>query len=168
MNAKYFVLVALAIVFVACKRNHVSIDREVRKIQHSSDYAVSVGPAASGEGSYRETEAIQSETIDKEDRLNKPEVLWEKNLISDSVTTKDTSRKELKKKIKAEQKANKEMDPRLSRGLLMTIFGGIATTLGIVFMAYAPTGLFVFAFGIVFLVGLVTLIMYWANPKPKM
>jgi hypothetical protein len=50
----------------------------------------------------------------------------------------------------------------------MTIFGGIATTLGIVFMAYAPTGLFVFAFGLVFLIGAVILIMYLANPKPKM
>jgi uncharacterized membrane protein len=69
---------------------------------------------------------------------------------------------------KKQRPIKKEMDERLSRGLLMTIFGGVAVALGIIFINLAPTGLFIFAFSIVFLVGLVSLISYWANPKPKM
>ncbi|HWZ23162.1 MAG TPA: hypothetical protein VNW06_10940 [Cytophagaceae bacterium] len=76
--------------------------------------------------------------------------------------------KKLKKEIKKIKKGKKEMDPRLSRALLMTIAGGAAVILGIALYSVAPTGLFIFAFSFVFLVGLVSLILYWSNPKPKM
>ncbi len=74
--------------------------------------------------------------------------------------------KELKKEIKKREK--KEMNPRLSRALWLTIPGGLAVTLGILLYGVAPTGLFIFAFSIVFLIGLISLISYWINPKPKM
>ena len=64
--------------------------------------------------------------------------------------------------------AKKEMNPRLSRALWMMIPGGLAVILGILLYSVAPTGLFIFAFSIVFLVGLVSFILYLANPKPKM
>ncbi len=73
-----------------------------------------------------------------------------------------------KKEIRKERKQKKEKDPRLTTALIMTIFGGIATGLGIAFNQYAPTGLFVFVFGIVFVIGVISLCMYLANPKPKM
>ncbi len=73
-----------------------------------------------------------------------------------------------KKEIKKSNQINKERDPRYSRALIMTIFGGLATGLGILAMNVAPTGLLVFIFGLIFIIGVVSLIMYWANPRPKM
>ncbi len=73
-----------------------------------------------------------------------------------------------KKKEHSENEIKKEMNPRLSRALWMMIPGGLAVILGILLYPVAPTGLFIFAFSIVFLAGLVSLLLYLANPKPKM
>jgi hypothetical protein len=95
-----------------------------------------------------------------------------KNNLEKSPTKKLNSKKSLlspmKKEITKRERARKEMNPRLSRALWMTIPGGLAVVLGILLYGVAPTGLFIFAFSIVFLVGLVSLIIYLANPKPKM
>lgn len=167
MNTRYLVFITLTIIFFSCKR-HIVPDKESRTSTHST-YIVSSGLEASGETSpqHNSTSGKWKE-VEKDDRPRKIINSFKQQITKDSAITKDLSRKELKKKIKENKKINKETDPRLSRALIMTIFGGIATTLGIVFMGYAPTGLFIFAFGIVFLVGIVSLIMYLANPKPKM
>ncbi len=110
-------------------------------------------------------EEKKNEVIKENNSFKKEKVRATSGLIKKEHTS--TIAPEERKEVRQRQ-VKKEVDPRLSRGLWMTIFGGLATALGIIFMAYAPTGLFVFAFGIVFLVGVITLIMYKANPKPKM
>lgn len=74
----------------------------------------------------------------------------------------------VKKEVKKIAKVNKDRDPRYSRALIMTIMGGLVVGLGILANSVAPTGLIVFVFGIIFLIGVVSLISYWANPRPKM
>jgi lipopolysaccharide export LptBFGC system permease protein LptF len=167
MNSKYIVMVVVVSFFFSCKRNFVSTDRENVVIKKSSEITWKEGFVSSAEGPESFTTEMVN-PLEKETFRHDNIKVIKKKIDIDSASAKDISRKELKRKIKDQQKLNKEMDPRLSRGLLMAIFGGIATTLGIVFMGYAPTGLFVFAFAIVFIIGMVNLIMYWANPKPKM
>lgn len=108
-----------------------------------------------------------------------PSVLATKSKILTYTKVKENSTLEARSEIKREEtkerqsinksaKERKEMNPRLSRALWMTIPSGMAVILGIVLVSYAPTGLFIFAFGIVFLVGLISLFMYLADPKPKL
>lgn len=163
MNAKWYLFIASAIIFFSCKREFVSSSANHSPLLHAS--AQSSSERADASNSLQEepyTENI-SEDKQKDTIIRKKASKKIKNNSQETTTTQEEPQQ-----LNEKQEIEKEMDPRLSRGLWMAIFGGVATTLGIVFKDYAPTGLFVFAFGIVFVIGMVTLILYWANPKPKM
>jgi len=163
MNPKWYLFIASAIIFFSCKREFVS-----------SSVNGSQRALASAQSSLDRTDA----SISLQEQQYTESISGEKQ--KDTITRKKTGKKtknnspetattqEEPQQLNEKQEIEKDMDPRLSRGLWMAIFGGVATTLGIVFKDYAPTGLFVFAFGIIFVIGMVTLILYWANPKPKM
>jgi hypothetical protein len=168
MNTKWTLLVVLVVVFSSCKRELVSVktnspDKESFSFNTISEN--SVGQMASG---------MSSESADNIAANSIQQNQMEKKLSSKKIILKEESPSETKidlktkKEIKRDRRQKKEKDPRLTTALIMTIFGGIATTLGIVLYAYAPTGLFIFVFGIIFIVGLISLFMYLANPKPKM
>ncbi len=168
MNIKWSFVIVLVILFCACKR-----ELSTHSYQAASSPLASAAFSESfpGLSATRVEENNTDESLKQQEpttEYRRPFLEKEKKFVAKKIAEKNIFSKQTRKELKEKKEIKKETDPRLSRGLWMTIFGGIATTLGIVFMGYAPTGLFVFAFGIVFIVGVVTLIMYLSNPKPKM
>ncbi len=86
----------------------------------------------------------------------------------DEITTKKINPNTTYKRLKETNKEKKEANPRLSNARIMTIIGGLGLGFGIATFKFFPTGLLIFLFGIVFLVGIISLIMYLADPKPKL
>lgn len=165
MTTRWYILIAFTALLFSCKKElHVAKNTPQQPVWASGKAHSTLIPEENTlPGEMLIEEKAATNTIAEKTPLTK-----KNEGATLSKEEKKLLKKEIRKEIKAQKKIQKETDPRLSRALWMTIFGGVATTLGIVFMAYAPTGLFVFAFGLVFIVGIVSLIMYLANPKPKM
>lgn len=163
MTTRWYLLIAFTALLFSCKKEFHKASTTPQRPVWASSKAPTTAPA-------EEIAAGEMLTGEKEETNTITEKAPVTKKSTGAFTKAETKalKQEIRKEIKAQKRIQKETDPRLSRALWMTIFGGIATTLGIVFMAYAPTGLFVFFFGLVFIVGLVSLIMYLANPKPKM
>ncbi len=171
MNIKVSVLLVLVVVFSSCRKEYVLLN-------HSSS------PREEVAGNQKENSENLVETIvggargvsgitskRNEDNFSTKEITSKEESEIENQKATAISFLALKKDIKRIKKIKrekKEMNPTLSRALWMTIPGGLAVILGIALYSVAPTGLFIFAFSLVFLVGFVSLILYWANPKPKM
>jgi activator of 2-hydroxyglutaryl-CoA dehydratase len=171
MKMKITVLLILAFATFSCRKEYVSLNHSIaqRADRVNNQNTNSENNIYTPLGEAKEAAGITS----KEDKnifsTKKVFSKEEKKIKKPGTSVLPFSEiKKLKKEIKKRKKEKKEMDPRLSRALVMTIGGGAAVILGIALYGVAPTGLFIFAFSFVFLVGLVSLILYWANPKPKM
>jgi hypothetical protein len=165
MKVNWILFVVLVIFFSSCKREFISVKTTTTytKSFAPDNFSDNVqGQMAAGMASEENTPMNISHSI-PEKKLFPKKVILKEEISSENKIIPKT-----KKEIKKDNKQKKEKDPRLTTALLMIIFGGIATTLGIVFNQYAPTGLFVFVFGIIFIIGVISLCMYLANPKPKM
>lgn len=165
MKIKLTFLFILAITISSCRKEFTAyrysspLQKENPVFIESSQVNDSAERAGSAMGSGEKANAITAPSNNKNILKKSPaQKQYSKNIIS-SITKKDITKRE---------RTRKEMNPRLSRALWMTIPGGLAVILGILLYGVAPTGLFIFAFSIVFLAGLVSLILYLANPKPKM
>ena len=168
MKIKIFVLLALVIALSSCGKKYTSLNHSTvsEKQIVINQNPVSEQPSAN---TTKEAVGITSEKNKNDLFTTKP--VSKKQDEFKKQDLQSLSRSEIKKELKElkrRDRQKKEMNPQLSRALWMTIPGGLAVILGILLYGVAPTGLFIFAFSLVFLVGLVSLILYWANPKPKM
>lgn len=166
MKINLIAFLILVVVSFSCRKEYASftqssVQKKARVLEQDTtssdnDQAVLVD-------SKMEEEIIQTHVVKEKTVLNRKSI-QQKELAPNKIII--FSR--LKKEISKRERVKKERDPRLSRALWLAIPGGLAVVLGILLYGVAPTGLLIFAFSIVFLVGLVSLIQYWINPKPKM
>jgi len=163
---KFAYILVLTIGLFSCKRSAVTSynygeQMEIWKTPVINEYSV-----ASPQNDNEIITETNSETLIKNPTVS--------NVSSIEITTTKKIEKKhskitlTKKEIKSLLSERKGMDPRLSNALAMSIIGASGTTLGILLFSYAPTGALIFAFALVFLVGLISLLMYLANPKPKL
>ena len=167
MKLKSIVFVVITLLLASCKREYSasfnsSATSSINSVKGSEKLLIaenSRGPI------YTSTERFISSSMS-----NKVEnaVGSTKKIVIKKDKSKNQASIKIIKEVKKITKVTKERDPRLSRALIMTIFGGLATGLGILASSVAPTGLLVFIFGVIFIIGVVSLIMYLANPRPKM
>jgi hypothetical protein len=173
MNINWTLLLVSVLILFSCERELISVKKTNSTYQEesSSHPRFSKNPTeqiASGMSSEENTHPIASNSTSENLIEKKIASFPEKAALKEEIASETKNVLKTKKEIKINKRPKKEKDPRLTTALIMTIFGGLATTLGIVFNKYAPTGLFVFVFAIIFIIGLISLFMYLANPKPKM
>jgi hypothetical protein len=167
MNFKLTVLLLFIVVFSSCKREYASFQRSTYQGGNYTD----ARPMEMEED--EEIIIPKNNGVEIASAENKNGIPQKINLSRAKHTLEKRSSGQLpvfapKEEIKKKDNIKKDRDPRYTRALIMTIFGGLATALGIIAINVAPTGLFIFIFGLVFIVGVVSLISYWINPKPTL
>jgi hypothetical protein len=175
MNFKLAVLFVFVIVFSSCKREYASFQKSTYQ---GGNYTNARPIETEDKEENEEVRIPKNKGVEIASSENKNEINQKVNLSRTKRTMEQKSSVQKpsaqlpaitkKEDIKENKNVKKDRDPRYKRALIMTIFGGLATALGIIAINVAPTGLFIFIFGLVFIVGLVSLIMYWANPKPTL
>ncbi|HSZ26493.1 MAG TPA: hypothetical protein VK766_12265 [Cytophagaceae bacterium] len=148
----------------SCKRE-ISV-RGTSEVNLLSKHPAEVLMASAGNSDETITGSAILLTEKMEDKKVLP-VLQNRDKRLKKIVPKENDKKS-KGSIKENGKTKKEMHPSLARALVMTIAGGLGVAIGIALYSFASTGLLIFAFSIILIVGLVSLIMYLASPKPKM
>ena len=165
MNIKFLSLVIIVVGISSCKREYTT--------SFSRSNTTITTQVARPSTILKEEILVNTITQSKTSETPIATAIDTKEVLQKQIHLKEKKRShsflsETKKEIKKLAQIKKERDPRYSRALIMTIFGGLATLGGILAYGVAPTGLFIFVFGVIFIIGLISLIMYLANPKPKM